>query len=95
MILWSLGGLVLIAALSGVALQVAIARNGPAVLDTVDRIAGGARDTEHKATISTGSHSEQKLVVWGPEQLDPADAPLPVLLFVHGGSWRNGDPVDY
>lgn len=95
MALWVLGGLALAGIGAGVALQVAIARNGPAVLDNVDRIAGGARAAERKAVVSTGSHPAQKLSVWGPAHLDPADAPLPVMLFVHGGSWAKGDPLDY
>lgn len=93
--LWILGGLALVAIVAGIALQFAISRNGPAVLSAVDRLTGGQRGAELKATISTGSHPQQKLLVWGPEHRDPADAPLPVLLFAHGGSWRSGDPVDY
>lgn len=77
------------------ALQYAISRNGPAVLRTVDRLAGGNGGAELKATIPTGAHPQQKLLVWGPETRDPDAAPLPVLLFAHGGSWRNGDPADY
>lgn len=95
MIVWTLGTVLAVLVIGGVALQVAIARNGPAVLSTVDRVAGGSRGAEILATASTGDHAQQKLIVWGPERRDPADAPLPVLLFVHGGSWRNGDPVDY
>ncbi len=93
--LWTLGGLVAVAVIAGLALQIAVWRNGPAVVTAIDRIAGGQRDAELKATISTGSHPAQKLTVWGPERRDPADAPLPVLLFAHGGGWRSGDPVDY
>lgn len=95
MALWLVGGLVAVLLTAGVALGVAVARNGPATLDWADRIIGGARDTTRKAVISTGANPQQKLVVWGPKHRDPADAPLPVLLFVHGGSWANGDPLDY
>ena len=95
MVLWILAGLLLLALIAWGALQIAIARNGPAVLSTVDRIAGGARGAEQKAVISTGNHPSQKVVVWGAEHRDPALAPAPVLLFTHGGSWENGDPVDY
>lgn len=93
--LWILGGLAVFALIAGVVLQLAIIRNGPAVLSTVDRIAGGSRDAELKGKISTGAHPEQQVLVWGPARRDPADAPLPVLLFAHGGSWRSGNPVDY
>ena len=88
-------GVIALIAIGALALQYAIARNGPAVLTTVDRITGGTNGAELKATISTGAHPQQKLLVWGPEDRDAGDAPLPVLLFIHGGSWRDGDPVDY
>ncbi len=93
--LWILGGLALVAAIAGAAFQIAVWRNGPAVVSAIDRVAGGQQGAEQKAIISTGPHPSQKLVVWGPEHRDPADAPLPVLLFAHGGGWRSGDPVDY
>lgn len=93
--LWVLGGLAVIGAVAGVGLQLAIMRNGPAVLSVVDRLAGGVRDAELKAIISTGPHPQQQVVVWGQARRDPADAPAPVLVFAHGGSWRSGNPVDY
>ncbi|MEL6737316.1 MAG: hypothetical protein AAFO28_00150, partial [Pseudomonadota bacterium] len=66
MFLWALGVLAVLLVLGAIALQFAIARNGPAVLNTVDWLTGGARDTDRLATISTGEHPSQKLVVWGP-----------------------------
>ncbi|WP_157799439.1 alpha/beta hydrolase [Qipengyuania seohaensis] len=82
-------GLCLIA---GGAVLIAINRNGPAVLDTVDRIAGGKNGTELLHKQSLGSDPRQKLLVYG----DPsASEALPVFIFVHGGSWRNGNPDDY
>lgn len=95
MLLWVLGGILLILAIGGIGLQIAVSRNGPAVVSTIDSIAGGQNGAELKATISTGEHPAQKLTVWGPETRDAADAPLPVLIFAHGGGWRSGDPVDY
>ena len=92
---WVLGGLVAVLVIGAIALQIAISRNGPAVLDTVDRIAGGARDAELKATIPTGDHPQQKVIVWGPDDRETTDIARPVLVFAHGGSWRSGDPVDY
>lgn len=74
------------------ALQYAIGRNGPAVLDAIDRIAGGSRDVAliHRETI--GSSSQQKILVYR----DSVDTgPKPVIIFFHGGSWRSGDPDDY
>lgn len=93
--LWALGALLLVAVLGGVALQIAIARNGPAVLDALDRLTGGTRGVARLAKLSTGDHPAQKVIVWGPEQRAPDAAPRPVLLFAHGGSWRSGDPEDY
>lgn len=92
---WLIGGIVAALLIAGGVLMIAISHNGPAVLDAADRLTGGARDAQRKAVISTGEHPQQKLVVWGPEHRDPADAPLPVLVFAHGGSWANGDPVHY
>ncbi|MEL6528781.1 MAG: alpha/beta hydrolase [Pseudomonadota bacterium] len=93
--LWAIAGFVLLLAIGGLALQYAISRNGPAVLSGVDRLAGGSTGVSVKGTISTGEHPSQKVIVWGPESRDPESEPLPVLLFVHGGSWRSGDPIDY
>ncbi|MEM8723916.1 MAG: alpha/beta hydrolase [Pseudomonadota bacterium] len=93
--LWALGGLVLLIIAGALALQFAISRNGPAVLTQVDRLTGGSGDASLRATISLGEHPSQKVIVWAPEARDPEVEPLPVLLFVHGGSWNWGDPVDY
>lgn len=90
-----LAGVAVIAIAGGFALQYAVSRNGPAVLSAVDRLTAGSRGTERKAAVALGTHKQQRLIVWGPERRDPADAPLPVMVFAHGGSWRSGDPVDY
>lgn len=92
--LWFMGAVALIFLVLGGALQFAIWRNGPAVLSAVDRIAGGDRGAQLKVSAATGDHPSQKVVVWGPEDSSSND-PRPVLLFVHGGSWRSGDPDDY
>ena len=94
-VLWTLGGIAILTLLAGLSLQFAISRNGPAVLNAVDRVIGGSRDAERKAIVSTGNHPQQQVVVWGPAQRDPAATPLPVIIFTHGGSWRSGNPVDY
>ena len=92
--IWILAGVAAFALASFLALQVAIARNGPAVLDTVDRLTGGERGVERLSTISYGAHPAQKLVVLRPREL-ARDAEAPVLVFKHGGSWKDGDPEDY
>lgn len=90
--LLSLGALV---AIGAVGLNYAASRNGPAVLSQIDRFVAGARGAQVKATIQTGAHPQQRLIVWGPEERDPGAVPLPVLLFSHGGGWENGNPQDY
>ncbi len=89
---WIVFGLVALVLIAGASLQYAIARNGPAVLDTVDRIAGGTRGVElvHRETI--GDSLQQKIAVY---QGAGDDSPKPVIVFFHGGSWRSGDPDDY
>ncbi|QYJ07378.1 alpha/beta hydrolase [Qipengyuania flava] len=85
-------GLVAILLLAGGALLMAIRNNGPAVLDAVDRLTGGTRGVTLVSKTQYGDHPAQKLRIYAPED---ASQPLPVLLFVHGGSWRWGDPDDY
>lgn len=78
---------------AGLALQIAIWRNGPAVLDAVDRITGGARGAVLAERVSYGASDKQYLSVYTPK--DPVAEPLPVIVFVHGGSWNKGDPENY
>ena len=89
----AIGSLMAIVLIAGLALQIAIWRNGPAVLDAVDRISGGARNTVLAERVSYGPSEKQYLAVYTPGQ--PASEPMPVILFVHGGSWNKGDPEDY
>lgn len=44
------------------------------------------------SSVSYGSDPEQVLYVFGPKQPKPN---LPVLIFVHGGSWQEGNAADY
>jgi acetyl esterase/lipase len=90
---WVLGTLVAITIVAAVALQVAIARNGPAVLNATDRVTGGNGGSAVLAQTSFGPSQAQKILVYGPTA--QAETPLPVLMFMHGGSWRSGDPDDY
>lgn len=88
---------IVVALLLGVAgaLQYAIARNGPAVLDTVDRIAGGAPgEVERLPVVRYGDAAEQKLYVHRINLVETNET-RPVLVFFHGGSWRSGDPQYY
>ncbi|MXO96845.1 alpha/beta hydrolase fold domain-containing protein [Erythrobacter aquimaris] len=81
-----------LALIAGGAILIAINRNGPAVLDTVDRISGGKNNTELLHKQSLGVDPRQKLLVYGERSPDEA---LPVFIFIHGGSWRSGNPDDY
>lgn len=93
---WILICLAALVLAGGAALRYAIARNGPAVLDTIDRIAGGGRDVElvHRETI--GGSAQQKIIVHHSVGAAKHGAsPKPVIIFFHGGSWRSGDPDDY
>ena len=92
---WTLGVLLALVIMAAIGLQIAISRDGPAVLSAVDRISGGTGGAELKAKISTGEHEHQKVIVWGPEDHSSDDPLRPVLLFVHGGSWNSGDPESY
>lgn len=92
--IWLLGAIVIIGITGAIALQVAIARNGPAVLDTVDRLAGGHRDVSSREAIAYGEHPDQSIYLHHPVMAGDEDK-LPVVVFIHGGSWASGDPADY
>jgi arylformamidase len=42
------------------------------------------------ANVSYGTHERHVLDVWRAK----ADAPTPLLIFIHGGGWRGGDKAD-
>ncbi len=91
-IMWIIGIIAAIILAAFLALQIAIARNGPAVLNTADRLMGGDRNVERVAYASLGESPEQSIAVYR----DPAvTKPLPVILFIHGGGWHEGSPDDY
>lgn len=89
---YAVAGTALLAGGGWLALQYALYRNAPAVLDTIDRISGGARGVTLVEQAQFGGDSAQKLRVY---RADNVDGPQPVILFIHGGSWRSGDPDDY
>ena len=64
------------------AFSYAIRTNGPAVLDTVDRVTGGSRDVELRHAALFGSNPAQKIHVFGQEG---DDAVRPVIVFVTAG----------
>lgn len=92
--LW-FSGMVLAALLAaGLALQIAIWVNGSWVLERVDRVAGGGANVTQMAPIQYGNDPLQRLIVSRPEGT-AADARLPVIMFIHGGSWASGTPDNY
>ncbi len=91
-IMWVLAIILGIALLAALGLWLALRQNAPAVLDTIDRVAGPTSGVEIVHTASTGPAHEQRVIVYRQEG---ADEPLPVFLFFHGGAWAHGDPDDY
>lgn len=89
---WILLSLLLVIATAGAALHYAIGRNGPAVLNAIDRLTSGGRDVEliHRERI--GESPQQKVGVY---RTAGDDTLKPVIIFFHGGSWRSGNPDDY
>lgn len=73
-------------------LQYAIARNGPGVVDLVDRVTGGEGQVALAERSAYGEGANRTVAVYRAG--DPP-ASLPVILFVHGGSWDSGSPDDY
>ncbi len=97
---WAIGIVIVLIIAGGLALQYAIKQNGPAVLDTVDRITGGSGDVVMVQKDSLGDNPQQSVAVYRVAGADPKTdaapaAALPVIIFSHGGSWRSGSPDDY
>jgi acetyl esterase/lipase len=70
-------------------------KTDPQKLDFADRFAPGS--AEHKGTptegIAYGDDERQKLDIYVPE--GEANKPYPVLVFFHGGAWRDGEREGY
>ena len=93
---WGITGLALV--LIGAALWLAarwvLAHHGVAVLDWADRQFGGNRG--YRVAVADGHYgpdAAQRIEVIVPAQ--NSARPLPVIVFIHGGSWNSGDPRDY
>lgn len=63
-----------------------------ALLDRVDRLLSPGRDALVARRVAYGEAPGQVLHLHRAER---APAAQPVLIFIHGGSWTAGDPVDY
>lgn len=90
--MWAFGAIAVALLLAAIALWIAVKWHGPAVLDTIDRIAGPARSVERVHRERIGQDPAQKVMVF---RETGAEGTLPVVIFVHGGSWSSGDPDDY
>ena len=90
--MWTAGIVVGVLVLAALALWVAVNRNGPAVLDRIDRLAGPRSAVELIHEASTGASGEQRVLVYRAAGTRNA---LPVFLFFHGGAWAHGNPDDY
>jgi acetyl esterase/lipase len=63
-------------------------------LGTFNRLAprdGGARRL--RADAAYGAGARQRLDLYGPET--PPEQPVPILVFIYGGSWRSGAKEEY
>lgn len=89
---WSVAGLVVLALLAAVAVYVwAMRTQSVATLDWLDARFTREVDAGPPIRAAYGSHSQQKLLIYRPIGLvDP-----PLVVFFHGGGWRDGDPADY
>lgn len=90
---WTVLTLALLGALGFAAVRHALKTNAVAVLDTTDRVLrGGDGEIRRVARARFGADPEQRLEMFVPAE---AKGPLPVVVFIHGGSWASGDPRDY
>lgn len=89
---WTITIVVSVSLVGYLGIAIAVGRNGPAVVDAIDRLTGGHRSVEQIVRTRYGSDLSQKLGVW---RRAGADTGMPVLVFVHGGSWASGDPYAY
>jgi acetyl esterase/lipase len=70
-------------------------KTDPQKLDLVDRVAPGKTEYNGVPTvgIAYGKDERQKLDIYVPE--GKSDKPYPVLVFFHGGAWRDGEREGY
>lgn len=75
----------------------ALARNAVAVLDWADSRFRSGDEARLATAAQFGSDPAQKVRVYLPLNAKAASpgAGLPIVLFIHGGSWASGDPDDY
>ena len=90
---WTALTLVLLGAVGFIAFRHALKTNAVAVLNGGDKLLnGGDGAIRQVAAERFGADPAQKLEMFVPQG---ANSPLPVVLFIHGGSWASGNPADY
>ncbi|MBB4614718.1 alpha/beta hydrolase [Novosphingobium taihuense] len=90
---WTATCLVLLGVVGYVAFRHALQNNAVAVLDGADRLLnGGDGAIQLVAQARFGKDPAQKLEMFVPQG---AKGALPIVVFIHGGSWASGDPHDY
>ncbi|WP_147158866.1 alpha/beta hydrolase [Novosphingobium sediminis] len=93
---WTLATLALLGVGGFLLYRQALATEAVAMLDSADRILrGGDGSIREVAAVRYGSDPAQKLEMFLPADADAAKGPLPIIVFIHGGGWRSGDPHDY
>lgn len=91
---WALIALALLAAAGFGLWRYALSTNSVALLDWADRQFGG--NAGYRIALANGRYGPleaHKIEVIVPDQ--PAAAPRPVVVFIHGGGWHSGTPGDY
>lgn len=70
-------------------------KSDPQKLDFADRMAPGAAEVTAapETGVAYGTDARQKLDIYAPAE--QSKAPRPVLIFFHGGAWRDGEREGY
>ena len=93
---WTLAVLALLGVGGFLLYRQALATEAVALLDTADRVLrGGDGAIRVVAAVRYGSDPAQKLEMIVPADSAARKGPLPIVVFIHGGGWRSGDPHDY
>lgn len=95
-LVWMLAVLALLGVGGFLLYRQALATEAVAMLDGADRLLhGGDGAIREVAAARYGSDPAQKLEMFVPATSGTAAGPLPIVVFIHGGGWRSGDPHDY
>lgn len=90
---WTLIVVALLAAALAATWYWATSRDAVALLDRIDRAFTAGDAALVAGPVAFGDHPQQRLLAYRPAE--PAETPLPVLVFFHGGGWHSGRPEDY